>query len=141
MLVAMSDILNAIPEGAGKGIGGPLFAMSLVVGALVVGFLVTNLYMAFTAAAFYMARGERALDEDEAHGEYPGQPVTGALAEAHQPHEAASTYAVDCSITVLCHGCGKEICLGCGNGSQLNFFDSKAVAWCRKCTGTAWIPG
>ena len=140
IFVAFTDILNAIPDGAGKGLGAPLFGVSLIVGTFMVSFLITNLYMSFTAALFFMVRGKRAPDEDEPHAEYPGQPVTAALAEALQPQENAGVYEVDCSLTLACSECGKELCPGCGSECQLNFSEGEAVAWCVACTGAVVIP-
>jgi len=139
IIASFSDILNAIPDGADeKGLGSALFGVSLITGALAVGCLITNLYMAITAAVFFMVRGKRAPDQDvdfeQAHGEYAGQPVTAALAEALQPQEAAGVYEVDCSLTLACSECGKELCPGCRDNCIVSLFMGKAYVWCKDCT-------
>ena len=142
VLSTFSGILDAIPDGAGKGLGGANFVVSLVTGALTVGFLLTNLYMPLTAAVFLMVRGRRAPGEDEAYERaldlwssfpFKEQPVTAALDEALQPKEAASAYAVDCSLTLECSECAKEICPGCGDNCLVSFFFGKAYVWCKEC--------
>ena len=73
------------------------------------------------------------VDLEDAHDEYHEQPITAVLAEAMSSDEADGAYAVDCSLTLACSDCGKDLCPGCGDIFIVSFFLNKASIHCKEC--------
>lgn len=131
IILGFMDILHAIPEEPAQGLLASTFILVLTTGALVISYTGAMLATAPILAAFQMLTTKRTTGEEA----LLEPPVTAALDEGLHPQEAAGIYEADCSITLVCYGCGKEMCPGCGDNCMISFSLTKAYVWCQDCTG------